>query len=305
MDATQNIPAMKINAFVPWFGSKRTLAPVIVTELGKHRMYFEPFCGSMAVLFAKKPSPNETANDMHGHLINLARVLQDEQLRPELYEELQSTLYSTDLFNESRAFMNGVPHVETAAMPSFSAAYHYFIVSWMGRNGTAGTERINYQKATRWTPGGGSGPTRFRNAVSSIPAWAERLRNVDIQNIDGFELINKVSDEPGVVIYADPPYKHRGRGGARYEHEFDDGNGGIFAGLDDHARLASSLRRFENARVVVSYYDDAEIRELYDRWTVVDHTRQKNLHVQNRRGAGECDAPEILLINGKSYGGAS
>lgn len=75
---TDNLSA-KIKAIAPWFGGKRTMAPAIVTELGKHSQYFEPFCGSMAVLFAKKPSQKETVNDLHGDLINLARVLQQEQ----------------------------------------------------------------------------------------------------------------------------------------------------------------------------------------------------------------------------------
>lgn len=291
---------MKIKSIAPWFGGKRSMAPAIVAEMGKHTMYFEPFCGSLAVLFAKPESRNETANDMHGHLINLARVIQDENLRPQLYDDLQSTLYSSDLFNESRLFLKAVPTVETSAMPAYGAAYHYFIASWMGRNGVAGTERVNYQKATRWTPGGGSGPTRFRNAVGSIPAWAERLRNVDILCMDGFDLLDRVSDESGVVIYADPPYKQTGRGSARYEHDFSDSKGGIFASHDDHARLSCSLRRFKHARVIVSYYENPDLRELYKGWTFVNHTRQKNLHVQNRRGAGECDAPEILIINGPS-----
>lgn len=47
------IEEMKIRAIAPWFGGKRTLAEEIVRELGKHTQYFEPFCGSAAVLFAK------------------------------------------------------------------------------------------------------------------------------------------------------------------------------------------------------------------------------------------------------------
>src|ERR1044072_5384193 len=38
---------MKISALAPWYGSKRTLAPEIVRQLGEHRAYWEPFCGSM------------------------------------------------------------------------------------------------------------------------------------------------------------------------------------------------------------------------------------------------------------------
>lgn len=35
---------MKIKAIAPWFGSKRTLAPRIVEELGKHFAYWEANC---------------------------------------------------------------------------------------------------------------------------------------------------------------------------------------------------------------------------------------------------------------------
>jgi DNA adenine methylase len=42
-----------ITALVPWFGSKRTLAPEIVLELGPHRWYGEPFLGSGAVLIRR------------------------------------------------------------------------------------------------------------------------------------------------------------------------------------------------------------------------------------------------------------
>lgn len=71
-----------ITAIAPWFGGKRNLAPAIVEELGPHRGYWEPFCGSLAVLLAKPRVSQETANDLHGDLINLARVLQERRGRP-------------------------------------------------------------------------------------------------------------------------------------------------------------------------------------------------------------------------------
>src|SRR5690606_30294106 len=92
---------MKITAIAPWFGGKRTMAPAIVEELGRHTQYFEPFCGSMAVLFAKEPSPKETVNDLHSDLINLARVLQHPQAAPELYERLQKVLFSEHFLREA------------------------------------------------------------------------------------------------------------------------------------------------------------------------------------------------------------
>ena len=76
---------MKIKAIAPWFGGKRTMAPDIVAQLGKHTQYFEPFCGSMAVLFGKPRSMHETVNDLHGDLINLALVLQGEKTAVERF----------------------------------------------------------------------------------------------------------------------------------------------------------------------------------------------------------------------------
>ena len=95
-----------------------------------------------------------------------------------------------------------------------------------------------------------------------------------------------------MALYVDPPYlKDTRAGGAKYLHEFEE---------DDHVRLAEMLGRFNQARVVVSYYDDPRLEQLYPGWTIRKCYRQKNLHVQNRRGAGTSVAPEVLLLNGPS-----
>lgn len=54
-DNTQQHGA-NINAILPYFGAKRVLAPAIIQELGNHTAYWEPFCGSMAVLLINGPS---------------------------------------------------------------------------------------------------------------------------------------------------------------------------------------------------------------------------------------------------------
>ena len=187
-------------------------------------------------------------------------------------------------------------------------AYWYFLASWMGRNGTAGTARVDYQIAVRWTKNGGSPTVRWRNAVDSIPWWHHRLLNVVILRRDAFRIIDRFEDLPVTAIYVDSPYHGStrskikdGRGG-KYLHEFNHDNP-LFG--DDHKRLAEILRGYRKARIVVSYYDCPEIRELYDGWTFVCHTRQKHLHAQNGRGARPKEAPEILIINGPSYAEAA
>lgn len=273
-----------LGGIAPWFGSKRTMAPDIVRELGPHRAYWEPFCGSMAVLFAKEPSQQETVCDLHGELINLARVLASEDAYS-LYEKSARILASTELYCEYR---DADPPKEP-----LDRALRYLCMSWLGRNGISGTKRYNYSPSVRFTTGGGSTATRWRSAVESIPAWHERLRNVLILQRDAFAVLAELPDQNDIAIYIDPPYVNASRArGSQYEHDFTE---------EQHAELARILGRFRRARVVVSYYDCNDVRGLYDGWTFLCHARQKNLHVQNKRGMGRCEAPEVLIINGPSF----
>lgn len=124
---------MKIKALVPWFGGKRTLAPDIVEQLGPHTQYFEPFCGSMAVLLAKPTAQKETANDLHGDVVNLARVLADRGRAVELHERLAGVLMCEAVLDDARA------HLADENLDPLDRAFWYFLASWQGRNGTAGT----------------------------------------------------------------------------------------------------------------------------------------------------------------------
>lgn len=287
---------MKIKAIAPWFGGKRTLAPAIVRELGPHKQYFEPFCGSMAVLFAKEPSKAETVNDLHGDLVNLAVCLQDEFDSRWLYDRTQRTLVSDVLLQQSKEYFAEMPDED--AIGNRERAYWYFVACWMARNGIAGMERTEYQLAVRWTAGGGSPTVRWRSAVESIPAWHQRLQNVVILNRDALKFMDRFEDAAHTAIYVDPPYIRESRSHGSYKHDFDAGSP-MFG--DEHELIRDILAGYQHARIVVSYYDCERIRELYDGWTFVDQSRQKNLHAQNGRGSRKSVAPEVLIVNGPSY----
>jgi DNA adenine methylase len=312
----------KVNAILPYFGGKRTMAPLIVAELGKHTQYFEPFCGSMAVLFAKEPSQKETVNDLHGELINLARVIATEWAAEKLYHRLAVTPFSEGLLDDARAELeqdgedvfnlygcDGERPHESGGYSihgcHIERAYWYFLASWMGRNGTAGTDRQDYQIAVRWTKNGGSPTVRWRNAVDSIPAWHKRLLNVVILRRDAFNIVDRLEDDERTAMYIDTPYAGETRGkikdgaGGRYLHEFNH-EASVFA-PDDHQKLRDILAGYRKARIVVSHYDCPRVRELYAGWTIIEHTRQKHLHAQNGRGARPKEAPELLIVNGPSY----
>ena len=287
---------MKLTTLAPWFGGKRTMAPEIVQQLGPHSYFFEGCFGGLCVIFAKEPSEHECICDLHGAITNLAWVVQREATAVELFTSLQRHFYTDELYAKSKKWLETYELSPEPDAPEPLWAYHYFIASWMGRNGVAGTARVNYQIATRWTQGGGSGPLRFRNAVDSIPAWCERLRNVQILRRDLFKVLPKIEDAAGVAVYVDPPYLHNTVSGkSRYVHDFS---------ADEHERLAQELRRFKHARVVVSYYASPQLARLYPGWAVLDCARHKHLHCQNGRGSTRIDAPEVLVINGEPFAAA-
>lgn len=245
----------KIKAILPYFGGKRSMAAKIVEALGAHKIYWSPFCGSMAVLFGKAPCEMETVNDLHRDLINLAKVIQEKDLGFKLYDKLCRTLYSEELFCEAKE--RWISATQTNGPPDIERAYDYFVASWMGLNGVSGTARYNYCFAMRWCRGGGQGATRWQSVVSSMPAWHERLRNVVIIRRDAFEVLENIKDDSDTAIYCDPPYFDKSD---KYVHDFED---------SDHKRLAEALKRFVHAQVVVSYYDCPQVRELYEGFEII------------------------------------
>lgn len=289
---------MPVTALAPWFGAKRTLAPEIVREMGRHRMYFEIFCGSCAVLMAKPIVAFETVNDLHADLVNLARVVADEDSCLKLYAIVQRFLVHESFIKEIRGSLVSSEPPAEGEPPDVSRAARYMAVSWLTRNGTAGTERTNHQVCLRYTDRGGSPAIRWRSVKDSIPAWHRRLQNVCIIRRDAFELLDKIDDDAACVVYADPPYlietlsKTGESKSGRYVHKFAD---------EDHDRLAGKLRRFRKTRVIVSYYDSPRLAQMYPEWTVRRLLTNKAMANPNKRGRdGRIDAPEVLLINGPS-----
>lgn len=278
---------MTIKAIAPWFGGKRTLAPEIVRELGPHNAYWEPFCGSMAVLMAKAPCKMETVNDLHGDLINLARCLQSATIAPGVYRRLRRLFFHEDLIGEAKE-QTDKPFDGTLDP---ERAYWFFVRSWVGRNGVAGTKDYNTNFCRRFTSNGGGPATRLASAISSIPAWRRRMRCVQILRMDGFDMLDRLEDKDGAAIYVDPPYITKS---AKYVHDFS---------WKYHRRLALALGRFHHTRVVVSYYEHPDLNALYPTWTrrAVSVTKAMCSQGQRDRKGGAVIAPEVLLINGPSY----
>jgi DNA adenine methylase len=97
---------------------------------------------------------------------------------------------------------------------------------------------------------------RFNKAelIKRIESIASQSSKITVSNMDALELIKEHDRKPlsNSVIYLDPPYYLKGR-----DLYYD------FYSSDDHAALASVIRKMRFKNWIVSYDDVEEIRALY------------------------------------------
>lgn len=305
-------PPMKIRATLPYFGGKRAMASDILDllcpDVSAVRQYFEPFHGSLAVLLELRDrgyAGPAVVNDLHELTHNLATVLSTPESAAEIAERLAVGLCHESAMRESAAYID--THLGERGDGKlgfhFGLAFHHLRFSWLHRSGMAGTE-IDWSAvaggfAARWTSSGGDPAARFAAMRESIPGWWSRIQRTTFLCRDAIDVLAKVPDKPGVAIYLDPPYLRGSRSGGEYAVDFEDASGGLREHEDDHARLAAAARRFGNARVAVSYYDDERLARLYperDGWRAAALARNRNLS-NARQGSEGADSPEVLVCN--------
>jgi hypothetical protein len=272
---------MKITALAPWFGSNRLLAHNVGALLAGCEWVGVPFAGGMCEV------PHITArtvlvNDLHRGIINLAYCVREHWLRKPLLAKLRDTIFHPDTLAEAQRL-----YAEDDA-PRVVKAWAFFVICWMTRSGTAGTEQeTTGGLALRWTAGGGDSAVRFRSAVRSIAEWHRVFQRCTFSTMDVFDFLDKVKDHPRHGLYLDPPFPGPGE---NYRHTFTD--------AQQH-QLAARLSGFLTTRVVVRYYDHPLIRDLYPEREWAWHRPEGGRTQANKA------APEVLLTNPRAEGAAA
>jgi len=256
-----------------WYGGKFNHLDWLLPLLPECRHYCEPFAGSAAVLLNRNPSPVETYNDIDGEVAHFFRVLRESP--EELIRAIGLTPFSREEF-----YIAVSPN---GAEPSgVERARRFFVRARQARTGLA-------QKASlgRWanckntSRAGMSGVvSRWLGSIETLPAIAERLLRVQIENRPALEVI-KLYDSPKTLFYCDPPYPHESRGDVNaYQFEMTDG---------DHEKLAAALSSI-NGQAAVSGYRCDLMDTLYSEWKRIDAPSKRCHSVKKPR-------QEALWIN--------
>ena len=233
-----------MKAILKYPGAKNRIADWICSYIPEHKVYLEPFAGSLAVLFAKPRCHIETVNDLDGEVVNFFRILREHP--EELRRKIELTPYSREEYF--------LAYKETS--DNIERARRFCIRCWMG-----------YGASIRYKNGFRSG--QQSNSPNPAKAWAElpermkyaveRLKGVQIEQLPAAELINRYNTKD-VFIYADPPYLLETRN-KKYLYRKE-------MSTEDHIQLLEMLSKHPG-KVLLSGYENSLYNDILKDWKKV------------------------------------
>lgn len=240
-----------MKAVLKYPGAKNRVAKWICEYIPKHNVYVEPYAGSLAVLFNKKPCHIETVNDLHGEIVNYYRVLRDNG--EELEKLIELTPYSREEYE--KAYEKCCSDIERAR--------RFCVRCWMGfghsnlyKNGFKSGQQTNSPNPAK----------AWMKLPETMKIASERLKGVQIECLPALELINRYDTED-VFMYLDPPYLHGTRKNYLYRYEMDD---------CEHEELLKILVRHPG-KILLSGYDNEMYEDYLFKWNKVQkETRAEN-----------------------------
>lgn len=261
-----------------YFGGKAGMSELIVSLMPEHRVYIEPFFGSGAVLFAKRPSTIEIANDIDLNVWTFFHVL---RTRPdELAEVCSLSPYHRHEFTEADLADESIDELERAR--------RFWVRVSQSFGKTAGVHTGFSVTAARTQ-------SSARSTMSRLGRFGEvaaRMQQVVWERCDAAGLVERMATTEDTVVYADPPYlasTRRSRDRLRPRDYLSD------MGLDDdHVRLAEALRATP-ACVILSGYHSPLYDELYADWWRIEIPVR--VHASNAVTRDRGERIEVLWSN--------
>jgi len=233
-----------------WYGGKFSHLSWLLPLLPKCHHYCEPFGGSAAVLLNREPSRVETYNDLDGEVVNFFRVLRTRSNA--LIKAITLTPFSREEF--------AIACQLDSSLSTLERARRFYVRARQVRTGLAQRATIGrWANCKNTSRAGMSGViSRWLGAAEQLPAIAERLLRVQIENRPAIDVI-RLYDSTQTLFYCDPPYVHNTRGDSQaYGYEMTD---------EQHVELAKVLNSVKGL-VSISNYQCSLMDELYPspRW---------------------------------------
>lgn len=237
-----------MNAVLKYPGAKNRIADWIIGYIPEHKVYIEPYAGSLAVLLNKPRCHIETVNDLNGDVVNFFKVIREHS--KELANVLELTPYARAEYDASYITLETDSDIEKARK--------FTVRCWQGF-GCANLYHNGFKSGQQTRS---PNPARaFSKLPETVMEVAMRLKGVQIENLPALEILNRYNTDD-VFGYLDPPYVPGTRKGYLYKHEMTE---------SDHVEL---LRAVVNhpGRFLISGYDN----ELYNDMLVGWRKVQKN-----------------------------
>lgn len=249
---------------IRYHGGKWKLAPWIIGQFPKHRIYVEPFGGAGSVLMRKKRSYAEIYNDLDDELVNLFKVVRDRG--KELKDQLANTPFSRTEFKQS--YERSDDPLEQARRTVLRSYMGFGSAIHRSTGFRANSNRSGTTPAHDW-----------KNLPIALDWMVARLAGVVIENRPAIQVM-QAHDSKHTLHYVDPPYVHSTRNTAKYayQHELSDA---------DHVELIEQLKNLKGKVVLSGYPND-----IYD-------TRLKSWRRIERKAFadGARERTEVLWLN--------
>lgn len=215
-------------AISPYPGAKAGYVGEVIASVlpydGINR-YFEVFGGMANIILHKRPHPEEYYNDLNKKLVTLMLVLSDEKLSRELFKRMlePEEYYNQSGFDYARFVSTHMLDPDSEFMREY--AYNHNIDSVQKAAEVWRTLLMSFNGSMHNFKGirKGNEAEVLADQLLKKLEIPDRFKNVNILNMDAFELIAEMKTEDDVLMVCDSPYTKKQMGSkVIYECEFSE-----------------------------------------------------------------------------------
>ncbi len=213
-------------------GSKAQMLQYIYELIPPHKCWVDVFGGSAVVTLNKKSSKVEIYNDIDDTLVNLMRILADENKFNEFEKRIKYLPYAFTEFNKYK---------EKYKNNDYTDDVDKAITRWyLGNTSLKGIPRA-FQRNNNTNVA-----LTYANKKNSLIYIHNRFKTIIIDNLDYAKLI-KIYDGKDTFFYCDPPYVMETRTGKIYNNEMTDA---------DHIQFLETITKIEGKAIISGYNSD-------------------------------------------------